>query len=332
VLEDAEVLHSPESSESGLSNKVMRSSYYGDEKDGPGKRKGNEESRNPISDRIPKRPKIQAARPVFSVPKAPNSDGGITYQSSSFYQKKPPFLDHPFAFSIATEDERNLAMSRSRDNIPMSVLLHRVKLWNQVLEYKPSTPCIPTDTLLIIVITCAGNDDNPPLLKKYIDHENCDKAMKSFLSIKKILLIPRPLGASTMYYCIANLHQWQHGTLHLKSQQESWFKEATKHIADLEVIQPGKSYRNKDLGIDICYKDPGWGTSPLRQMLPYIALEMDTSSSTVRKVPCLSCGWSTANPNEYKNNRSNILGSISPFVSVRGIKSCRKIHTTKQHN
>jgi hypothetical protein len=114
--------------------------------------------------------------------------------------------------------------------------------------------------------------------------------------------------------------------LHLKSQQESWFKEATKHIADLEVIQPGKSYRNKDLGIDICYKDPGWGTSPLRQMLPYIALEMDTSSSTVRKVPCLSCGWSTANPNEYKNNRSNILGSISPFVSVGGIKYLEEKH------
>jgi hypothetical protein len=158
------------------------------------------------------------------------------------------------------------------------------------------------------------------LLKKYIDHENCDKAIKSFLSIKKNLLIPRPLGASIMYYCIANLHQWQHGILHLKSQQESWFEEATKHIKDLDVIKPGKSYRNKDLGIDICYKDPGWGALPLRQLLPYIASERDTSSSTVRKAPYLYCGWSTANPNEYKNKGSNILGSISPFVSVGGMK------------
>jgi hypothetical protein len=88
-----------------------------------------------------------------------------------------------------------------------------------------------------------------------------------------------------------------------------------KRIDDLEVIKPGKSYINKDLGIEVFFKDPGWGVSPLRQLLPYIASVMDPSCSTVRKVPFLSCGWTTANPNEYKNNRSNIVGSISPFLS-----------------
>jgi RNA polymerase subunit RPABC4/transcription elongation factor Spt4 len=88
-----------------------------------------------------------------------------------------------------------------------------------------------------------------------------------------------------------------------------------KHIEDLEVINPRKSYINKKLGIEVFFKDPGWGVSPLRQLLPYIASVMDPSCSTVRKVPFLSCGWTTANPNAYITNRSTIVGSISPFLS-----------------
>jgi hypothetical protein len=52
-------------------------------------------------------------------------------------------------------------------------------------------------------------------------------------------------------------------------------------------------------------------------------MEPNASSGTARQVPCISWGWSTANPNEYKNNRINMFGSITPFLSDCGM---RRLH------
>jgi hypothetical protein len=43
--------------------------------------------------------------------------------------------------------------------------------------------------------------------------------------------------STSMAYCIS------------KSEEDVWFKEATKHITDMDVIEPGCWYENNDLGI-----------------------------------------------------------------------------------
>ena len=320
--EDSSVNESS-SSESSSSSSSSNSSWQSQSEGG--KRKEMVEIvEYQISDRIPKRQRTEPAK-VYSMLMAPNNDNAMSYESNSFVSKWRFFsLKGDHMSRACPEEERRHAMNcalSQRDNIPMSVLLHRLKLWKKVLDYKPTDRCIPTDTYLVIAISCAGNDDQPHLLKKYNGDKDCGKDMMEFLSIKKLLLIPRPLGGDSMYYCISNLHKWQHGTLQMKSPQELWFKEATKHVDDLEVITPPTSYKNDVLGIEVFFKKSGiGGGATLRQLLPYLAQVMDPSCSTVRKVPFLSCGWTTANPNEYKNNRSNILGSIAPFLNDGRLK------------
>ena len=272
--------------------------------------------RNQASDRIPKRQKLpyKFHQPVLA-PKV--RVGEDSYASSTFLHTRGGF---------ASAEDRNRAFSCTkphyRDDIPLDVLLHRYTLWQRVLSYKPTTRCIPTDTYLVIVITSASLEDSPPLLKKYSQAEELkDKEFYAYMSIKKIVMIPRPLGGSHMYYCIPNLHKWLHGTLQLRCDQDVLFKLATKHIDDIVRIEPGRPFRDADLGIQVKYQDRlEWHVPEIRDLIPYVAHEMDPSSATARQVPCMSCGWSTANPNEYKNNRTNILGSISPFLSDGGMK------------
>jgi hypothetical protein len=121
-----------------------------------------------------------------------------------------------------------------------------------------------------------------------------------------------------MYYCISNLHVYQHGTIHLKSPQDLWFKEATKHISDVDVIEPGYLYENFEFGIRIQYRDSSVSSlSCLRELIPSIADAMDpvSAGTTARKVPGISYGWTVNNPNEYKNNQWNMLGSIHPSIT-----------------
>jgi hypothetical protein len=232
---------------------------------------------------------------------------------------------------FTSRDERNKAYSMTssqrRDAIPLDVLIHRHKLWQKVVEYTPKERCIPTDTYLVIMVTSNGSSDTPYLLKKYEkEAELKDKELYGFLSIKKIIMIPRPLGSDFMYYCIPDLHKWFHGTLHIGQYQDICFKESTKHIEDVVIIKPGQNFTDTDLGIQVKYKDlPDRNPPPLRELIPYVANEMELNTSSARKVPCLSAGWSTANPNEYKRNRINILGSIMPSLSdgaMRQLEQC----------
>jgi hypothetical protein len=100
------------------------------------------------------------------------------------------------------------------------------------------------------------------------------------------------------------------------------FKDATKDIAGIDVIEHGHPYENNDIGIHIWYWDHSDAKlSCLHELIPSIAEIMDPASggATARKVPGISYGWTVSNPNEYRNSRWNMLGSILPYISD-GIK------------
>ena len=254
------------------------------------------------------------------------------YKDSAGYESRMFMASDPFqrSMQIRTREERNRAYSmtaeQQRESISLKDMLHRYEMWQDCLEYRPTTRCIPTETYLVIIITCNGPSDAPFFLTKFQDYEEAkDSKFKEFLSIKKIIMIPRPLGDGYMYYRIPNLHKWLHGSLHYKSKQDILFRNATVHINDIVYVKPGQSYEEHDLGIKIIYQDRTHQdrveTPKIRELIPYVAHVMEPSSATARQVPCLSAGWSTANPNEYKRNRVNILGSISPFLTEGAMSS-----------
>jgi hypothetical protein len=281
------------------------------------KRKQSEDEQIHISDRIPKRQRnIKVMPPNVSRSSRFNSYNTINFEEGVYFG--------PFTSTVAARDK---ALSYKNPegpdrNISLKELRIRESYWKEVTSYKPDSRCIPMETYLVIAVTSSGPDDAPYVLKKFKDEDLVvkDKEFKAFLSIKKIILIERPVGGDSMYYCIPNLHKWVHGSLHLKSIQERYFKDATRHIQDIKTIRAGDQYNDKELGIHVRYQDRG---PCLRKLLPYIAQEMDPSNSTARQVPCISWGWSTANPHEYKNNRSNMFGSITPFLSDCGL---RRLH------
>jgi hypothetical protein len=188
----------------------------------------------------------------------------------------------------------------------------------------PEIRCIPAETYLLVAITSSGSSDAlfPPERYKEAEVICKDKDFVSFLSIKKINLIPRPLNPSYMYYCIPNLHKWVRGSLHMNTSQEVYFKEATVHVQDIVYLPSGRNFWDRELGIEVKYRDKTpWKEPILRSLIPYVSNAMDPSTTSGRPIPYLATGWTLSNCNEYKNNRVNILGSICPFVSDGGISS-----------
>jgi hypothetical protein len=262
------------------------------------KRKATEDTHeNRLPDRIPKRQKYIKVMP-------PMRDSSHTSYSSKMMNVNDGYTG-PFA---TTESTRIKAIGyynpeECKSDISLKELLVRHSYWSQVLSYKPDSRCIPLETYLVVAVTCSGLDDSPYVLRKFEGEEAVikDKDLKAFLSIEKLILIERPVGGCSMYYyCIPNLHKWMHGTLHIKSIQDRYFKTAINHITDLVTIRCGDHYKDQDLGIQIRYRDRlSYNEPSLRNMIPYVAQLMDPSSGTTRKVPCISWGWSTANPNEH---------------------------------
>ena len=155
--------------------------------------------------------------------------------------------------------------------------------------------------------------DSTVLYEKYHKQNDCDENVAKFLTIKKVVLIPRAASmSSNMSYCISNLHRYQHGTVHLHSNQHRWFKEATKHLEVL-LLKEGVRYDDADLGIHVQYTHLAHGYSGLSSLIHDIAPVMNPNCSTARNVPSVSCGWSTANAHEYRYNRSNCAGIDQSF-------------------
>jgi len=87
-------------------------------------------------------------------------------------------------------------------------------------------------------------------------------------------------------------------------EQERWFKEATSHL-DVVVLKEGENFENEKWGIKVCYKADYLENFQSRflSLFPGITgIMRDTSVSSPRKVPAVSCGWSTLNPHHYKSN------------------------------
>ena len=104
-----------------------------------------------------------------------------------------------------------------------------------------------------------------------------------------------------MSYCISGLDRFPHGTIHKGSEQELWFREATSHI-EIVTLQEGQNFENKIWGMKIIYHDPYLYSfkDTFLNLFPSIAkLIVESSTSSPRKVPAISCGWSTSNPNLY---------------------------------
>jgi hypothetical protein len=86
-----------------------------------------------------------------------------------------------------------------KSTLSFELLLHRFKAWNKCLSYKPIKKCVPADTYLVIVVT---NPVDSILLKSFKDGEACDADVARYLSITKVVLIPRPGIGEVMGYCI----------------------------------------------------------------------------------------------------------------------------------
>jgi hypothetical protein len=230
-------------------------------------------------------------------------------------------------YAMTSEEYEERLLCQSKDglnNTPLPVLQERYNSWKKVMDYMPEIRCIPAETYLLVAITSSGSSDAlfPPERYKEAEVICKDKDLVNFLSIKKIILIPRPLNRSYMYYCIPNLHKWVHGSLHMNTSQEVYFKEATVHIQDIVYLPSGRNFLDRELGIEVKYRDKTpWKEPILRSLIPYVSNAMDPSTTSGRPIPYLATGWTLSNCNEYKNNRVNILGSICPFVSDGGISS-----------
>jgi hypothetical protein len=178
------------------------------------------------------------------------------------------------------------------------------------LSYNPSKKCVPLDTCLFITITSPSESE---VLKAFKSEVSSNADVAACMSVTKIFLIPRLLGR-VMSHSISNLHKYLHGSLHINSEQDEFFKEASAHL-EVKVLEAGEPFDDPHNGIHVKYDDPKYGFSGIHQLAHEVAPFIDSSCSTSRIVPNLSIGWSTpANPHLYKNNRTNMVGSISPFL------------------
>jgi hypothetical protein len=134
------------------------------------KTKGREMKR--VSERIPKCPKTHDR--AWNLPKAcaSRSDGGASYDAIKKYRnntsRSSPSTEY-YHGPFASYQERGMHFScrenrfshyygeeeqqeKIREDICLSVVLHRHKLWQRFLEYEPTTKCRPTDTYLVIIV------------------------------------------------------------------------------------------------------------------------------------------------------------------------------------
>jgi hypothetical protein len=148
--------------------------------------------------------------------------------------------------------------------------------------------CVPTETYLAIIVTNPVESD---LLKAFKgDEKGYNADVARYLSITKVILILRPAGiGEVMGYCIGNLHKYPHGTLHVDTEQDIYFKEATTHL-EVQLLDRGMDFDDPQSAIHVSYKDPDYKYQRMASQIDDIAPLMDSSCSSARKVPSISCG------------------------------------------
>jgi hypothetical protein len=249
-----------------------------------------------VPNHIPKRLKstfVFRGRIVF-----PTNNTATLYEGQSYFSKASTLYSYGL-FRDKNDKKSVLSSKKGHDNMSLLELQRRYEQWKRFINFDPEVKCIPTETYLMVAVTSTGSDDtlSPPQRYKEVEILMKDKDFSDYLNIKKIIMIPRPLNHQYMYYCISNLHKWVHGTLHMCTLQETCFKDATSHIPDIVYLDSGRSFSDKDLGIEIRYKDQLPFSQPiLRDLIPYVANAMDSSTTSIRPIPCLSLGWTLTNP------------------------------------
>jgi hypothetical protein len=220
------------------------------------------------------------------------------------------------ASSVNSEDPQTEDDSENEE-LSFETICHRTRLFRKVLDYKPTSRVAPERTYLVIVMhgTCL-----PLYMQMRYHNKKRDKDIENFTSIERIVLIPRSVSGF-MSYCISNLHVHMHGSIEKGSEQEVWLKEAASHI-DVVTLKEGENFDNESWGIKVVYQDAYLESfkETFLSLLPSISkLITDTSVSGAGKIPAVSCGCSTANPNLYKHNRTNTMGGIRPVRIESGI-------------
>jgi hypothetical protein len=209
-----------------------------------------------------------------------------------------------------------------KSTLTFDMLLNRFESWKKFLTYKPSKKCLPSDTFLAVIMT---NPVESEVMKSFKGEAGSNADLVAYLSVTKIFLIPRTnMDGFTMSYSIGNLHKYLHGTLHITSEQNQYFKEASAPHLEVKVLEQGEQFDDPHNGIHVKYKDPDRGFNSIHSLADGIIPLMDSSCSSPRKVPGTSIGRSTANAHLYKKeNRTNIVGSISPFLIKGDIDDIR---------
>jgi hypothetical protein len=203
-----------------------------------------------------------------------------------------------------------------KSTLTLELLLSRYESWKKFLSYKPSKKCVPSDTFLAVIVT---NPAESEVMKEFESKVPSVSDLATYLSVTKIFLIPRlQSSGDVMSYCIGNLHKYLHGTLQKNSEQDNFFKEASAHL-EVKVLEEGYQFDDPINGIHVKWNDPDFGYRGMHPLAEDVAPFMDSSCSSSRKVPGISIGWSTANAHLYKENRTNMVGSISPFLIKSGV-------------
>ena len=133
------------------------------------------------------------------------------------------------------------------EGITFDTVCHCAKLFQKVLEYKPSSKVIPKDTVLAIVMYTRHGYSLYNSMRYH--NKKKDKVIEEFTSIERIVLVPRPVDGF-MSYCISGLAMRMHGTIHLGLEQERWFKEAASHI-EVHLLKEGANFENERWGIKV---------------------------------------------------------------------------------
>ena len=94
-----------------------------------------------------------------------------------------------------------------------SLLLHRFEAWKKFLSNKLNSKCLQKDTFLVVVIT---NPAESELLKNFKDEEGCNSEVAQYLSVVKVVLIPRMDETRSLLSS-------PHGTLHMHTDQDHFF-------------------------------------------------------------------------------------------------------------
>jgi hypothetical protein len=151
--------------------------------------------------------------------------------------------------SVSEEEESD--DNTENGALSYETILHRHGLFQKAMEYKPNSKVDPKGTYLAILI---HDTNNGLYLQTRFWYKEKDPEDLCFTKVQHNDRIPCPMNGF-MSYCIAALDHRDHGTIHIGSEQETWFKESTSHIKDVVILEEGANFEDERLGIRVKDED-----------------------------------------------------------------------------